>query len=140
MPLDEAARNYANNLFQKKQEEILKTQGKVLLDVRSDFAGRRMLASGPYLSAYGKALLYQGRLLAEARKDSFIQAYAKSGLPFDDAALRELRQEVTNFCEGHRQHATAAILQMTTQTFGAGAPPNIGNALSAQIESGVSGI
>ena len=139
MPLDEAARNYANNLFQKKQEEILRTQGKVLLDVRTDFAGRGMLTSGPYLTAYGRALLNQARLLAEARKEAFIQAYTRSGLPFDDAALRELTQEVTSFCEGHRQHATAALLQMSTQSFGASAP-GLGNALSAQIESGMSGI
>ncbi len=140
MPLDDAARNYANNLFQKKQVEILKTQGKELSDVRSDFARRGMLSSGLYLSACAKALLNQVGLLAEARKESFIQAYAKSGLPFDDVALRELTQEITNFCEGHKQHATAALLQMSTQTFGAGAPANLGAALSAQIESGISGI
>jgi hypothetical protein len=140
MPLDTAALSYANNLFQKKQAEILKTQAKVLSDVRSDFAGRGMLPSGPYLTAYGKALLNQVGLLAEARKESFIQAYAKSGLSFDNAALAELTQEITNFCESSRQHATAAILQAMTQAFGAGSPANLGNALSAQIESGISGI
>jgi hypothetical protein len=140
MPLDDAARNYAKNLFQKKQDEILKAQSKEFSDVASDFARRGLTTSGLYLSACGRVLLNQARLLAEARKESLIQAYAKSGLPFDDAALSEIKQEVTDFCEGHRKHATAALLQMLTQTFGGGAPANLGTALSAQIESGMSGI
>jgi hypothetical protein len=140
MPLDSESLNHANRLFQKRQEEILQTYRQKILDLRSDFAARGMLSSGPYLSAHVKVLLDQGKLLAEARKECFIQAYAKAGTPFDDTALNEISQEITNHCEGYRQHATAAILQMVGQTFPGRAPVNLGQALSGQIESGMSGV
>jgi hypothetical protein len=99
-----------------------------------------MLSSGPYLSARVKVLLDQGKLLAEARKECFIQVYAKVGIPFDDTALNELSQEITNHCEGYGKHASAAILQLVGQTFPGRAPVNLEQALSGQIESGMSGI
>jgi hypothetical protein len=141
MPLDDAARSYASKIFQKEQENILKEQRKVLLNIRSDFAQRGMLSSGLFLSAYAKALLNQIQLLAESKRDSFLQAYKISNLPFDDAALQELSQEITVFCDGQQQHANAAIMQGTGQTLGeAGAPANVARALSTQVASETSGI
>lgn len=118
----------------------MQTYRQKLLDLRSDFASRGMLPSGPYLSAHVKVLLDQGKLLAEAKKECFIQAYAKAGIPFDGTALNELSQEITNHCEGYRQHASAAILQLVGQTPSGRSPVNLGQALSGQIERGMSGV
>jgi len=139
MALDSTAQKYAQNLFLKRMEEIGTTQRAELVRIRTDFAGRGMLRSGPYLTAHTNALLEHVRLLAEARKDSLLDAYTKARLPFDDAALDELTQDITTFCDTQQRNAMASVKQQVAQTF-AQSPPGLAKALSNQIETGVSRI
>jgi hypothetical protein len=140
MALDGAARNYAQNLFLKKMEEISASQREALVSVRSDFARRGILSSGPYVTAHANVLLEQTRLIAVARMNSLLDAYAKAGLPVDDAAVSEIRQEIDSLCEAQKRNLAAAVQQLVSQTFGGNAPNNLGSALSNQMESGVSRI
>ena len=139
MALDSTAQKYAQNLFLKRMEEIGTSQRAELVRIRTDFASRGMLRSGPYLTAHTNALLEHVRLLAEARKDSLLDAYTKARLPFDDAALDELTQDITTFCDAQQRNAMASVQQQVAQTF-AQSPPGLAKALSNQIETGVSRI
>lgn len=141
MPLSDVGRRYADKLFQNSQEEILKAQSQKLVAVRVDHAKRNMMMSGSYIAAHGHVLVEQIRLLGEARADSLVKAYEKSGLPFDDAAMQGIKDEVIQFCH-QQQHSTIATLgQVIRQTFGAqSAPPQLDTAIGQEIVAGVSSI
>jgi len=78
--------------------------------------------------------------LVEARADSLLKAYERAGLPFDDAALREITEETNQYCHAQQHNAVAAISPLIGQTFGGQSQPNLRNAIVNGIESGVSGI
>jgi hypothetical protein len=141
MPLNEVARRYADRLFQNSLDEIVQKQNQVIATIRADHAQRNMMMSGSYFAAYSKSLVEQIQLLGEARADSLLKAYEKAGLPFDDIALREIKDEVMQFCHQQQHNAVGAIGQVITQGFaGASAPQNLDRACVDGIVSGVTGI
>jgi diguanylate cyclase (GGDEF)-like protein len=141
MPLSDVGRRYADKLYQNSQEEILKAQRDKLVAVRTDHAKRNMTMSGSYIAAHGNVLVEQIRLLGEARTDSLVKAYEKSGLPFDDAAMHEIKDEVIQFCHQQQHSAVATVGQVIRQTFGAqSSPPELDTAIGQEIVAGVTSV
>jgi len=139
MPLDQDGRSYADALYQERVEHIQKEYREKLVDVRNDFIRRNLMQSGMYGQAYAQVLVWHVDQMGEARADSLLQAYERSGLPFDDAAFREISSEVAQFCWGQQHHAVHAIHEMLGQM------PLLKNvalmdSLTKQIERGVGGV
>lgn len=139
MPLNEVGRRYADRLFQKKLEEIVGVQGEKRASVQADFVRRGLLMSGPHMAEQARLLAEQINLLGEARADSLLKAYEKSGLPFDDAALQEIRSEVLQFCQEQQHNAVPAITSMIGRTFGAQSPSGLPDAVVQQLVTAVGG-
>lgn len=137
MPLDKVARRYADTLFNNRMEEIIQQHQAELVKVRSDHSRRNMIMSGSYISAHGRVYLEQIRLLGEARMESLIKAYEKSGVPFDEAAFNEVKAEVMQFCQQKQHNAVGAIGQIIKQTFQGSHPPGLEKAAADQIVHGV---
>lgn len=141
MPLNDVARRYADSLFQNSLEEILEKQRAELVKIRADHAKRNMVLSGSYFAAHARVLVEQIRLLGEARADSLLKAYEKAGLPFDDAALQEIKSEVIEYCHSQQHSAIGSMGNTINQAFlGQPAPANLNSAISQEIVSGVSSI
>ncbi len=97
MPLDAVSRRYADRLYQESLEKILSTQQRELLEVNQDFAARNITQSGGYFTAQATVLIRNAEHLAEARVDSLLRAYEKSGSTLDDAAMQESPPRQRNF-------------------------------------------
>ena len=139
MPLDQDGRSYADALYHEWCEHIQKEYREKLADVHNDFIRRNLVQSGMYAQAHAQVLVWHVDQMGEARTDSLLQAYERSGLPFDDAAFKDISSEVTQFCWGQQHHAVGAINDLLGQL------PHLKNealraSLTRQIESGVSGV
>ncbi|SRR6266478_3153891 len=140
MALDTVGRQYADKLFQQRMEEILTEQRTELTRVRQDHAARNMILSGNYFTAQAQVYVRNAELLAQARVDSLLDAYKKSGAPLDDTAFAEIRTEVTQFCEQHGRNIVQALTNGIGQSFGNQAPGGFREAISRQVVSQISGV
>lgn len=141
MALNEVGRRYADRLLWASVEgEIRQRQQARTLEVVADFARRNMTQSGMYIKARAEVLVQFIEEMGRARMDSLLKAYARQGLPFDDAALREITSEVNQYCHGQQHNAIGAISPLIGQTFSGQTPPNLRDAIVKGIESGTSGI
>ena len=141
MPLDTDGRRYADNIFNNSFEDIANDHTRQTAEIREDFAMRGQIASGPYVVALGRAVVDQIRRLAQARADSLLKAYERSGLPFDEAAVHEITAEVTNLCDSQQHHALLHVGQVVQQTFGVQSPaPGLQQAVTADIQREISSI
>ncbi len=140
MALDIVGRQYADKLFQQRMEEILKEQGTELTRVRQDHAARNMTLSGNYFTAQAQVYVRNAELLAQARVDSLLETYKKSGAPLDDIAFEEIRTEVTQFCEHKGRNIVQALTNGIGQSFGNQAPGGFREAISGQVVSQISGV
>jgi TIR domain-containing protein len=131
MPLDKVGREYAAMLFHNRQEEILADQATEIQKVAADFGSRNMTRSGTFLSEKAKVMGIHVGLMVDAMAQSLVQAYEKSRLPFDAAALGEINAEVTTFAEAQKRN-----LRQAAANLAAGFPvPNLANALAGQMET-----
>jgi TIR domain len=137
MPLDELGRRYADELFNAKLERILPLQQGKRVEVRQDHARRNATQSGSYVAAEGRIQAGMIRLLAEAKAKILLSAYERAGLPFDDSALREITEEVSQFCATQQHHAIASLSEFAKQTFAGSAPPNLLESIAGEMESSV---
>lgn len=139
MPLDNVGRRYADRVYQNRFEEIQREYVGKSADVERDFTRRNMLRSGSYIGARARLLIEQIGALGQAKAESLLRAYVRSGLPFDDTTLQEITTEVMSFCHGRQHHAVSAIVNLTTQVLG---PQNTkaGEAVTEQIVHGVSAV
>jgi hypothetical protein len=142
MPLNEVGRRYEERLFQKRFEEIERISNQEIARIGAEHTKQNnMLLSGSYFTARSKVLVEQIQLLGEARADSLLKAYEKSGLPFDDAALHEIKDEVMQYCHQQQHGAVGSTSQIVNQAFaGASAPPNLEQACVNEIVNGVTAI
>src|SRR5712664_1189200 len=140
MPLNEVGRRYADRLFHATVEETLQRRQARTSEVITDFMRRNMLQSGMYLKALACLLGETIEKMGRARMDSLLKAYARQGLPFDDTALREITEEVNQYCHAQQHHAVGAIGPLIDQTFAGAMPPNFRESIVQGIQSGVSGI
>jgi hypothetical protein len=140
MPLDTDGRRYANNLFAQRQEQTLKEYHKRVPEINAEYARRGLAASGPRLAAIGKAATDMVSQLADARAWSLLQAYERSGLPFDDAALAEITGEIIEFCTNEQHRTIGALTQTIGQTFGGNHPGGLNSAISQTIQHEIGAI
>lgn len=143
MPLDAIARRYAETLMARAIEESVEKMQANLEKVRQEHAAQspqNPLMSGPYITDHAKVYLEQVRFLSEARMNSLIKAYEKSGLSFDESTFNEIKTEVIQFCHQKQHHAVSAIGQIITQAFQGADPPGLRHAAASQIVRGVDGI
>jgi len=140
MPLNDVGRRYADRLLHASLEEGHQRQQARTSEVVADFTRRNMLHSGMYIKARADILLQFIEDMGRARMDSLLKAYAREGLPFDDAALREITSEVNQCCHAQQHNAVGAISPLIGQTFAGPTPPNLRDSIVKGIESGVSGI
>ncbi len=133
MPIDSDARQYANDLFEAKREELSKRSDDERVRVTADFNKRGMLQSGSFVQALVKIYLANTEELVKARADSLLLAYEKSGVPFDDQALREITAEVTKLCESQQRNVIAAASQIVQRSF-RGAPAGMSSSIKNTIE------
>ena len=140
MPLDSLARRYAEILLTNATEESAKKMQTELAEVRQNHHKRNTLMSGLYIADTAKVYLEQITSLAEARMDSLIKAYEKSGMPFDDTAFNEIKAEVMQFCQQKQHNAVGGIRNVIIQTFRGSDPVGLEKATVEQIIHGVDGI
>jgi hypothetical protein len=140
MPLDNVGRRYADQLFQESLESILKSQGLELANVARDYAGRNMTLSGAYFTAQAAAFIRNAELLTQARVDSLLRAYEKSGTALDDATMQEIASEATQFCEQQGRNIVQNLQNRIRQSFGSQAPSGFSEAIAEQVLREVSGI
>lgn len=140
MPLDNVGRQYADKLFQESLERILKSQGLELAKVNQDYARRNMTLSGGYFQAQAVVLVRNAELLAQARVDSLLRAYEKSGNILDDTAAHEITSEATQFCDQQGRNIVQNLQDRIRQTFGTQVPGGFREAIAAQVLAELSGI
>ena len=140
MPLNDVGRRYADRLLHASLEETLQRQQARTSEVVADFTRRNMMSSGMYIKARADILVQFIEEMGRARMDSLLKAYARQGLPFDDAALREITSEVNQYCHAQQHNAVGAIGPLIGQTFGGPTPANLRDSIVGGIESGTSGI
>jgi hypothetical protein len=115
MPLDSVGRRYAENLFHRAFEEINQKQNSEVIRITAKHTSRHTIQSGMYFSAYGKVLAEGISLRGQARVDSLLKAYEKSGLALDEPAMQEIKQETMQYCQEQQHHAVSAICQKVSQ-------------------------
>src|SRR5438309_2605427 len=111
MPLDPVGQRYANNLFTKALDSITENQNLEIMKITAEHTARRTIQSGMYFSAYAKVLSEGIRLRGEARVDTLLKAYQKSGLALDEAAIQEIKRETIEYCHNQQHHAVGAMIQ-----------------------------
>jgi len=140
MPLDPIARRYAETLLTNATEEAAQKVQTDLVEIRENHHKRNTLMSGLYIADHGRVYLEQITSLAQARMDSLIKAYEKSGQPFDDTAFNEIKTEVMQFCQQKQHNAVGGIRNVIIQTFRGSDPVGLEQANVEQIIHGVDGI
>ena len=139
MPLDAVGKRYADKLYQNRLEEVQQEYAKKLADVQADFGRRGLLQSGAYIGEQARVSIDRIKFLGQARAESLLQAYEKSGLPFDDAALSEITAESMNFCHQLQHQAIGAASNLINQVLGP-QHASVFGAISQRIQAGVSAI
>jgi hypothetical protein len=73
--------------------------------------------------------------------EALLKAYEKSGIPFDDIALRETTTEVSDFCQTQQHLAVGSITEVMAHAFPGGASQTqLYDAVSNRVVHGVSHI
>lgn len=140
MPLDNVGRRYADKLFQESLENTLKNQGLELAKVSQDYGRRNMTMSGAYFMAQAEVLVRNAELLTQARVDSLLRAYEKSGTILDETAVQEITAEATQFCEQQGRNIIQSLQNRIGQTFGTQAPSGFSEAIAGQVVREISGV
>jgi hypothetical protein len=71
--------------------------------------------SGAYIHDHFKLLLERVDVLAQAKSDGLVKAYEESGLPFDEAAFRDVKGEVVDFCHSQQRRVSTTLRQVFTK-------------------------
>jgi hypothetical protein len=137
MPLDDLARHYADELFDRKLEDILRQQQAEIVEVRGKYSRGYPVKSGSEISALGAVSVERTSQLAQARVDSLLATYEKAGIGFDDTVLREITDEMTQFCAVKQGQEISFVAGAVQQTFGNTAPPGLQASVAAQVQSGI---
>jgi hypothetical protein len=135
MPLNSLARRYADESYTRRMEKIVAEQEDKRKEIHANHTQRGTMLSGPFVSAVGRNEAETLRLLAEARVETLLSAYEKAGIPFDDSALHEVTNEVSQFCMTQQGHTTVYLSKFVNQIFGGNAPSNMLVSITGQIEA-----
>lgn len=134
MPLDEIGQRYADSIFQRRLHE-LPDEDLEVNQLRNQHAARGSLLSGNYIYDHFKLLLKRIDSLAQAKADGLLKAHEKSGLPFDEQAFHESKQEVVEFCHQQQHDLIGSMTMIVRQTIGPNAPAGTFDSLSKMIVS-----
>jgi hypothetical protein len=107
MPLPAVARQYADNLFAKKSDEIGAEYQRALEDIAFD--SRRIDDSGLHIRRCISFSVHYIDLLVKSRMATLLAAYDLAGILFDDAAFHEVKSDVVDYCH-NRQHDAIGLL------------------------------
>src|SRR6267142_5144826 len=133
MPLDEVGRRYADSIYQRRLHEISGSEEQEINQLRNRHASRGSILSGGYIHDHFMLLLKRVDILAQAKSDGLVQAYEKSGLPFDEVAFRDVKGEVVDFCHSQQHSLIGSMNHTVRQTFGENTPGGTLEVLSKQI-------
>jgi pyrimidine deaminase RibD-like protein len=140
MPLDATARQYSENLFWKRVEELAKQHAEDVRQLKYKYSQNNLPLPGPFFSQYADLLLDYVRNSGDARLSSLIKAYEQSGSPFDEAAFQQVKTETVQWCHQQQHNAIGVIGPLISQTYSSNEPPQLREAITSRLVSGVSGI
>ena len=118
MPLDERTKEYANRLLAKSRKQIdsnFKTRTEQVIK-QSTPPGS--VLPGLMLQGFIDALIEQIRQLGTAKMESLLTAYGDAGVPLDENALVQIRQEVMAFTHSEQHRAIGSISKMLPAAYG----------------------
>ena len=116
MPLDEIGRRYADSFYQRRLHEISPTQPQRIGALRNQHASRGSIRSSGYIREHYKLLFEDIDSLAQAKLEGLIKAYEKSGMPFNEAAFYDVKQQIVDFCQSE-QHKLIGSMNKTVGQF-----------------------
>ena len=140
MPLDEVARRYADNLFREVEEKVLRKQNEDLIQLQADQSRRGMLASGGHILAQVRLILTSIEEIGRAKAKGLIQAYEKSGIPFDEQICQQVKAEVMTFCHSEQHKAVNFIVERINKLFPGGNSPQFQDAFVRPLWDGVTNV
>lgn len=129
------SRNYANDLFNKRMEQISAETSQKIAAVYADHTHRNTLMSRMHMTDHAKALADRIKLLTEAKAETLLTAYEDSGIPVDAASISEISNEVETYCRAQQPHAAKAMRQVIRQTFQGNAPPTLEEAVVQGLDT-----
>jgi hypothetical protein len=137
MPIDGVARRYAEELYHREEEQIREWHQAEMIQVRGKYATSYPVKSGQEVSELAGVVVEWTSKLAQARTNSLVKAYEKSGVLFDDMTLREVTDEVEQFSTMKQYHAVHLLSGEIQRIFGSESPPGLRHSIKSQIENGV---
>lgn len=93
------------------------------------------MASGPHVAEHARLLVEQANVLGDAKFDSLLKAYERAGVPLDDNALQEIKNEVVQYTTDQQHSAVGSVAGLVRQTFGRD-DPGLSDAMVQQIVRG----
>lgn len=140
MSLSEIGRRYAESLFQNDLEEIMQKHQTDVVNLSSQYAQHGGIKAGSHFTEYTALLVEHIRRLGDARMNSLLKAYEKSGVPFDDDAMHQIKDETIQVCHQQQHNAVGLIGPMIDQTFDNRPPAGLRQAVTENLVNGVSGV
>src|SRR6266436_3521664 len=118
MPLDDEARRYATELFNRAQKVILAQRQQKVVETRARMAAQGTVLSGQYVVSIQELAIETTRQLGKARMDALVAAYERAGVPYDESAHGEISSDVAECCARWQQHEIGFLVQEIQRTFG----------------------
>lgn len=125
MPLSQRARQYANDLYYKAEEEITGGSQNELAALANLMAAKSKLASGNHVRQILEHFEQRTKRTAQAKMDSLLAAYEKDGIPLNDPTLDEIGTEVTQYCENQQAKVIDYVIKRIKQLFPNGGPDGL---------------
>lgn len=108
MKLDEVGERYADQLFAQRREELSKEHERKMQEVRTDIGRRNLSGSGIAASAKVANHLSHIRAIADARVQSYLKAYEKSGTLLEEADIDLILATVIGMVSSNISHLVAS--------------------------------
>jgi hypothetical protein len=107
--LSDLGRQYADNIFNNVAENVVEKRQRDLIASQYQHAAKGSILSGSRFMDEVRLFLESIRIMAEARRDSLLQAYEKSAIPLDDSNVQEITNEVRQLCDAQHSIAVDAL-------------------------------
>lgn len=140
MPLDDEARRYADELFNRQMKEILSERQETIVAVRQDYHRRNMIQSGTFISALARVSVESDRALGTAKMEALMTAYEKAGFPYDERTHAEISTEVAQYLKAQQEKEVGFLARVIAQTFSGGPPPQLQEAVGGELRNGIGGV
>jgi len=94
MRLDEEARRYANAVFERRTQEMIRPVSEALSQLDASFAKRGLFFSGPRIRAIAKTRTQLVEHIIRARLESLLEAYERAVIPLTTEVFDEIHSLV----------------------------------------------